>query len=221
VLGEKIWEAVYEYLHFPDNSGFWHELSALPVESQLRKLFSKVESTQAEKILAEIDKSKKQKFDRVLFGLGIRHVGEQTASVLAEHFGSIDAIRDSSVETLQEVEDIGPTVAKSIFEFLSEPSNWNLISELRDIGLQLEQKQERKTGSLLAGKTFVLTGEMESLTRDEAKQLIKDQGGKVTSSVSSKTDFVVVGASPGSKLPTHKGLAYPRSVKMNLGKSWG
>jgi DNA ligase (NAD+) len=221
VLGEKLGRAVHEYLHASDKAAFWHGLSALPVESQLRKLFSVVESTQAEKVLAEIIKSKKQKFDRVLFGLGIRHVGEQTASILAEHFSSIDAIRDSSVETLQEVQDIGPTVAKSIFEFLSEPSNWKLISELRDIGLQFEQKQERITGSLLAKKTFVLTGEMESLTRDEAKQLIKDLGGKVTNSVSSKTDFVVVGASPGSKLAEAQKLGVPQVSENELKKILG
>jgi DNA ligase (NAD+) len=210
VLGKRLGMTVYEHLRSSDRAAFWHELSTLPLESQLRKLFSSVESVQAENLLKEIAKSKGRTFDRVLFGLGIRHVGEQTASVLAEHFGSIDALKNSSIETLQEVQDVGPTVAKSVFEFLSEPSNWTLISELKSIGLQFEQERKRKVGDRLAGKSFVLTGELESLTRDEAKQLIKDQGGKITNSVSSKTDFVVVGASPGSKLADAQKLGIPQ-----------
>jgi DNA ligase (NAD+) len=216
VLGEKLGRDVYEYLHSSDDAAFWQELSTLPLEFQLRKLFSRVESAQAENVLAEVVKSKGKKFDRVLFGLGIRHVGEQTSLVLAEHFGSIEAIRGASVEMLQEVQDIGPTVAKSIWEFLSEPSNWKLISELKDMGLQFEQKLKKKTGDRLAGKTLVLTGELELLTRDEAKQFIQEQGGKVTSSVSSKTDFIVVGASPGSKLADAQRLGVPQIGEKEL-----
>jgi DNA ligase (NAD+) len=222
VLGGKLGSTVYEYLHSADEAAFWHELSTMPVESQLRKLFSRVESTQADRVLMEIDKSKGRTFDRVLFGLGIRHVGEQTASILAEHFGSVDAMRKSSVEELQEVQDIGPTVAKSIFEFLNEPSNWTLISELREtMGLQFEQGQKRKTGTHLAGKTFVLTGELESFARDEAKRLIKNQGGKVTTSVSAKTDFVVVGGSPGSKLADAQRLGVPQLSENEFKKILG
>jgi DNA ligase (NAD+) len=216
VLGHKLGATVYEHLHSSEKAALWRELSLLPVESQLRRLFGSIESVQAESLLTKIGESKEKPFDRVLFGLGIRHIGEQTASVLAEHFQSIDNIRNSSVEMLQEVPDIGPTVAKSLFDFLNEPSNVELIAELRRIGLQFEQKQQRKRGTSLKGKTFVLTGELESLTRDKAKQLISDQGGKITNSVSSKTDFVVVGANPGSKLADAQRLGVAQVTENGL-----
>jgi DNA ligase (NAD+) len=199
VLGEKQGKAIYGYLHHSDATDFWSELSGLPLDQQLRKLFEKRESLQAAHLLLATERSKGRTFDRVLFGLGIRHVGEQTATVLAEHFGTVHHLRDADIQKLQEVADIGPVVAESVFDFLHEPKNWQLISELEGLGLQFAM-QRKRSSDRLGGKTFVLTGEMESFTRDEAKRLITERGGKVTGSVSSKTDFVVVGASPGSKL---------------------
>ena len=153
----------------------------------------------AENILGEIERSKKLPLDRVIYGLGIRFVGERTAQFLAEAFGSMDALMKASEEELQEVNEIGPRVSAAIREFFDEPKNVALVERLREKGLTLKgQKKQRAT--TLAGKTFVLTGTLERHTRDEAKKLIEDAGGKVAGSVSKKTDYVVAGAEAGSKL---------------------
>jgi DNA ligase (NAD+) len=153
----------------------------------------------AENVLKEIDKSKKLPLERVIFGLGIRFVGERTAQFLAEHFGDIDALMNASEEELQQVEEVGPRIAKSIVEFFTEPRNRELVEELRAAGLTLKGKKKER-GTKLAGKTFVLTGTLANYSRDEAKKMIEDAGGKVTGSVSKKTDYVVAGADAGSKL---------------------
>jgi DNA ligase (NAD+) len=153
----------------------------------------------AENILREIENSKKLPLEKVIYGLGIRMVGERTAQFLAEHFASMEALQNAGVEELQNVNEVGPRIAESIVEFFGIPANMALVKGLRDAGLTLtEQKKER--GTKLAGKTFVLTGTLARLTRDEAKKLIEDAGGKVTGSVSKKTDYVVAGTDAGSKL---------------------
>jgi DNA ligase (NAD+) len=153
----------------------------------------------ADNILKEIENSKKLPLDRVIYGLGIRFVGERTAQFLAEHFGSIEALMEASEEELQQVNEIGPRVSAAIREFFDEPKNVALVERLRKAGLAFKgQKKER--GTTLAGKTFVLTGTLERHTRDQAKQLIEDAGGKVAGSVSKKTDYVVAGEEAGSKL---------------------
>jgi DNA ligase (NAD+) len=159
----------------------------------------------AQNILDEIENSKKLPLERIIYGLGIRMVGERTAQFLAEHFGSMDALESASVEELQNVNEVGPRIAESIVEFFSIAANRKLVDRLREAGLTLRgQKKER--GTKLAGKTFVLTGTLPTLTRDEAKKLIEDAGGKVTGSVSKKTDYVVAGADAGSKLDKAKEL---------------
>jgi DNA ligase (NAD+) len=161
----------------------------------------------AQNVLNEIEESKKLPLERVLFGLGIRFVGERTAEFLAQHFGSMDALIEAATKTdaeeslaeLQAVEEVGPRIAASIREFFEEPKNLQLIERLRKARLQFKgKKKERGTG--LAGKTFVLTGTLDKYTRDEAKRMIEDAGGKVVGSVSKKTSYVVAGADPGSKL---------------------
>jgi len=153
----------------------------------------------AQNILHEIEGSKKLPLERVIFGLGIRFVGERTAEFLAEHFGAMDAIMNASLEQLQEVNEVGPRIAQSIVEFFSETKNRELVERLRQAGLTLKGvKKER--GTQLAGQTFVLTGTLARHTRDEAKRLIEDAGGKVAGSVSKKTDYVVAGEEAGSKL---------------------
>jgi DNA ligase (NAD+) len=153
----------------------------------------------ADNILSEITNSKKLPLERVIYGLGIRFVGERTAQFLAEHFGSIDPLMSASEEELQQVNEIGPRVSAAIREFFDEPKNVALVERLRKAGLTFKgQKKER--GTTLAGKTFVLTGTLERHTRDEAKKLIEDAGGKVAGSVSKKTDYVVAGEEAGSKL---------------------
>jgi DNA ligase (NAD+) len=162
----------------------------------------------ASKVLGEIDKSRANDVWRLLYGLGIRHVGERGAQVLADHFGSIDAIASASLEELQQVREIGPVLAASVRSWFDEPANRALIDRLRDAGLKLEG--ERRTVPAgpqpLAGKTFVLTGALEAMSRDEAQRRIEELGGKVTGSVSKKTSFVVVGADAGSKLEKARAL---------------
>ena len=152
----------------------------------------------AENLLSEIEQSRKLPLERVIFGLGIRFVGERTAEFLAEHFGSMDALMNASVEELQEVNEVGPRIAQSIHEFFAEPRNRKLVERLRKHLTFTGKKRER--GTALAGKTFVITGTLANYSRDAAKRLIEDAGGKVTGSVSKKTDYVVAGDDPGSKL---------------------
>jgi DNA ligase (NAD+) len=159
----------------------------------------------AQNILDEIENSKKLPLERVVYGLGIRMVGERTAQFLAEHFGSMHAIANASVEELQEVNEVGPRIAESIVEFFSVPANKELIARLEKAGLTLSGKKKER-GTKLAGKTFVLTGTLAHYSRDEAKKMIEDAGGKVSGSVSKKTDYVVAGADAGSKLDKAKEL---------------
>jgi DNA ligase (NAD+) len=159
----------------------------------------------AQNALDEIERSKKLPLERVIYGLGIRFVGERTAQFLAEHFGDIHALEKAGEEELQQVEEVGPRIAKSIVEFFAEPKNRELVEELRAAGLTLKGKKKER-GTKLAGKTFVLTGTLANYTRDEAKKLIEDAGGKVAGSVSKKTDYVVAGTDAGSKLDRAKEL---------------
>lgn len=159
----------------------------------------------AQNVLDEIEASKKLPLERVIFGLGIRFVGERTAQFLAEHFGSLDALMKASEEELLEVEEVGPRIAQSICEFFREPKNRELVKNLRDAGLKFTGKKKER-GAKLAGKTFVLTGTLARFTRDEAKKMIEDAGGRVASSVSKKTDYVIAGADAGSKLDKAKEL---------------
>jgi DNA ligase (NAD+) len=153
----------------------------------------------AQNILDEIEASKKLPLERVIYGLGIRMVGERTAQFLAEHFGSMEALERGTQEELQDVNEVGPRIAESIVEFFSIAANRKLIERLREAGLTLTG-QKKQRGTKLAGKTFVLTGTLARFTRDEAKRMIEDAGGKVTGSVSKKTDYVVTGTDAGSKL---------------------
>ena len=159
----------------------------------------------AQNILDEIEHSKKLPLERVIYGLGIRMVGERTAQFLAEHFGSMEEIENASIEELQNVGEVGPKIAESIAEFFSNAANRKLVDRLGAAGLAFQGKKKER-GTKLAGKTFVLTGTLAHFTRDEAKKLIEDAGGKVTGSVSKKTDYVVAGADAGSKLDKAKEL---------------
>ena len=159
----------------------------------------------AQNILEEIEASKKLPLERVIYGLGIRMVGERTAQFLVEHFGSMEALEHASVEELQNVDEVGPRIAESIVEFFSIPANRKLVEHLGQAGLAFKGKKKER-GTKLAGKTFVLTGTLTKYTRDEAKKMIEDAGGKVTGSVSKKTDYVVAGADAGSKLDKAKEL---------------
>jgi DNA ligase (NAD+) len=156
----------------------------------------------ARNLLAAIEASRSRPFTRVLYALGLPGVGYVTAEALSDHFGSIDALRAADPEQIEEVEGVGPVMALQIAESLADERTWELVEKLRSKGLRMEQdaSERRPTGGPLEGKALVLTGTLPSLTRDEAAAMIKAAGGKVTSSVSGNTDYVVAGESPGSKL---------------------
>jgi DNA ligase (NAD+) len=153
----------------------------------------------AQNLLASIEKSKKTTLARFIFALGIRHVGETTGKDLAQHFQSIDALMTASYEQLLEVKDVGPTVAQSITEFMAESHNREVIEALMASGIEcyVEKKQ---IIDAVSGKTFVLTGTLPTLSREQAKELLERAGAKVSGSVSAKTNYVVAGADAGSKL---------------------
>ncbi|HEY8779201.1 MAG TPA: NAD-dependent DNA ligase LigA [Solirubrobacterales bacterium] len=156
----------------------------------------------ARNLLTAIDASRDRPFNRVLYALGLPGVGYVTAEALADHFGSIDALRAADPEQIQEVEGVGPVMAEQIAESLADEGTWELIEKLRKHGLKMEQEGPRRParGGPLDGKTLVLTGTLPNLTREEANALIKRAGGKVTGSVSKKTDYVVAGEDPGTKM---------------------
>ena len=175
-----------------------------------------------DKLLAGIEASKQRPLARVLAALGIRHVGVTTAELLADHFGTIDALMAADETALQEVEGIGPEVAAALREWFQSTTGQKAIADLKSVGVNMTQPRSRRllagAGLLagadgpagpLAGKTVVITGTLEKYSRPEAERLVKDHGGKATSTVSKKTDYLVAGASPGSKLDKARALGVP------------
>jgi DNA ligase (NAD+) len=162
----------------------------------------------ARNLVAAIEGSKQRPFKRVLYALGLPGVGYVTAEALADHFGSIDALHEADPERIEEVEGVGPIMAFQIAESLADEPTWALVEKLKEKGLRLEadESERRASGGPLEGKTVVLTGTLPELTREEAAALVKSAGGKVTNSVSKKTDYVVAGDSPGSKLAKAESL---------------
>jgi DNA ligase (NAD+) len=157
----------------------------------------------ASNLVAALEKSKRATLARFLYALGIRHVGESTARDLAKHFGKLDRILDASADQLLAVPDVGPTVAQSIHTFFQQGHNREVVEQLREAGVHWDEHEGAQADTSpkpLAGKTFVLTGTLSTWSRDEAKALIEAAGGKVSGSVSKKTDYVVAGAEAGSKL---------------------
>jgi DNA ligase (NAD+) len=143
---------------------------------------------------------------RVLYALGIRFVGERAARLLAEHFGTIDRVAGATVEEISEIHGIGPRIAESVRLFFDQPANQKAVEHLREVGVVLEEAARPAGPKPLAGKTFVLTGALDRMSRDEAKARIARLGGRVSSSVSRKTDYVVAGAEAGTKLEDAKRL---------------
>lgn len=155
----------------------------------------------AENLLAAISKSRQTTLARLIYALGIRNVGESTARDLALHFGRMDAVMQADAETLQRVPDIGPVVARSVVQFFAEPHNLEVISRLEGAGVRYEETMpQHRERSAVAGKSFVLTGTLAGMSRDQAREQIQAAGGRVAGSVSKKTDFVVAGSDAGSKL---------------------
>jgi DNA ligase (NAD+) len=150
---------------------------------------------------ASLEGSKGRPFERVLFALGIRHVGESVAALLAERFRSLEEVVSASVEVIRAVEGVGPEIATSVRDFLDRKANLDLVERLRSAGLQFSaSKKEKAAAELLSGQTWVITGTLDSMSRKEAAELIRKNGGKVSSSVSSKTSYLLAGPNAGSKL---------------------
>lgn len=166
--------------------------------------------TIAKKVMAKVEESKTRGLGRALFGIGMRHVGANVAELLAQEFGSIQALATAPVEKIAEIPGIGPKIAESVHEFFSIPENVAVIERLRQAGVMLEEeKPENELPQTLAGLTFVLTGTLEHFTRDEAGAQLKAMGAKVSGSVSKKTSFVVAGEAAGSKLTKAESLGVP------------
>jgi len=204
---EGLGEAIVDQLV---NLGFVHNYADLYELHKKRSELVNLErwgDKSVENLLLAIRESKKRPFSRVLFALGIRHVGTSVAQLIVNQFQSMDALTAASFEELQGIQGVGPQIAESIRRFVDDSHNARIIDRLKKAGLQFEEKRHRDAKqSALTGKTVVLTGTLSSFTREQAKQMIEDSGGHVASSVSSKTNYVVAGAEPGSKLEKAKKL---------------
>ena len=165
----------------------------------------------AQNLVDALERSRHTTLARFLFGLGIRHVGESTAKALARHFGGIDRLMDAPPEQLVEVPDVGPIVAASLRTFFDQPHNREVVEQLRAAGITWDEHEGAPPAQSLplAGLTFVLTGTLPTMGRDDAKDLIEAAGGKVSGSVSKKTSYVVAGAEAGSKLDKAQALSLP------------
>jgi DNA ligase (NAD+) len=163
----------------------------------------------ARNLLTQLERSRARELRRLLFGLGIRHVGERVAQILARHFPSLDALAAAPAEEMEAVHEIGPTVAQSVHDWFRDPANRRLVERLKEAGLRTEEKGAAPASRVLQGQQFVLTGALESMTREEAKAAIEERGGRVTSSVSKKTRAVIVGRDPGAKADKAKELGVP------------
>jgi DNA ligase (NAD+) len=197
-LGSKIIDQLVDGNLVHDPADIYEKLD-LETLANLERMAEK----SAENLLEAINASKKTTLSRFLYALGIRDVGEATAVALANHFGTLDALLKADEAGIQEVPDVGPIVAAHVYHFLQQERNLKIIQRLRKLpGFELKESQARaRSGDgPLNGKTFVLTGSLESMSRDEAADRITALGGKVSGSVSKKTSYVVAGAEPGSKL---------------------
>ncbi len=188
----------------------WVHSAADLYDLTMEKLLTldKFKEKSATNLLNAIERSKQNNLDKLLFGFGIRNIGDKAAALLAEHFGSLQAIREATVEQISEIDGFGGVMAQSIVEFFAKDGTTDLVHRLADAGLNMQWKGEPK-GDKLAGKTLVVTGTLETLSRNEAEALIVKNGGKASGSVSKKTAYVVAGAAAGSKLTKAQALGVP------------
>lgn len=174
-------------------------------ENELKKLEG-FGTKSIDNILASIENSKQKPFDKVLYAIGIRHVGDRTAKILARHFKNVDNLMAAGQEEIENVREVGPKIAESVYDFFHSKPNLQLIDRLRKAGLTFEAEETGNASSKFEGLTFVLTGTLEKYKREEAQAIIESMGGKVSSSVSKKTNFVLAGAEAGSKLDKAESL---------------
>lgn len=182
------------------------DLYTLTLEQLLT--LDKFKEKSATNLLQAIQHSKQNNLDKLLFGFGIRNIGDKAAALLAEHFGSMQAIREATAEQIGEIDGFGGVMAQSVLEFFAKEGTADLVHRLADCGVNMQWKGEPK-GDKLAGKTLVVTGTLETLSRSEAEALIVKNGGKASGSVSKKTSYVVAGAAAGSKLTKARALGVP------------
>lgn len=184
--------------------GYLHDISDIYKLKQNEKKLKELErfgERSIDNLFKGIEKSKERPFEKVLFAIGIRHVGDRTARILAKHFQSVDNLEKASKEEIENVHEIGPKIAESVYDFFRNKNNLSLVDKLKKAGLKFESESSGKPASnKLVGLTFVLTGTLEKYKRDEAKKIIEELGGNVASSVSRKTSYVLAGAEAGSKL---------------------
>jgi DNA ligase (NAD+) len=199
-LGEKIVDQLVDRGLVKDFADLYH------IDLEKVAALERRAEKSAQNLLDEIQASKKNSLARLIYALGIRFVGERTAQLLAEHFGSLQALADATEEQLTEVPEVGPKVAASIAEFFSERANRQVIERLRAAGVNPKHERMTPRSTRLAGKTFVFTGALARRSREDAAAQVVANGGKVSSSVSKKTSYVVVGADPGSKFDQAKSL---------------
>ena len=201
-LGEALVDQVVATGLVRDFADLYH------VSAEALEALERMGKRSAEKLLQQVAESRRNDARRLLYALGIRHVGERTAQVLMDAFGSVDAIGQAPVGQLQAVNEVGPVVAAAVREYFDDPRNLAVVARLREAGVCMaaERPEGAVTPGALAGKTFVLTGTLTGLSRDEAAEAVVARGGKVTSAVSRKTDYLVVGADAGSKLEKARGL---------------
>lgn len=204
-VGEKWVQRLFElgYIHDPADLYYLHQHrdALINLERSGEKLVSN--------ILNAIEKSKQAGLDRLIFALGIRHVGEHAARLLAEHFGSLDALMHATEEELTAIPGIGPETAHEVVEFFARPENHQVIEKLRRAGVKMHMERAQPKATPFAGMTFVFTGELQSYTREEAEALVRSLGGRATSSVSRATTYVVAGPGAGSKLQKALELGIP------------
>jgi len=204
-LGEALINLFVDLGYLKDYSDIYHLKEHREELIQIERLGEK----SVDNLLSSIEKSKEKPFDKVLFALGIRYVGAGVAKKIADHFKSIDALMNASEEEIESIHEIGPSISKSIKRFFSDNNNIKLIERLKKAGLKFKSEEIKITSDKLKGKSFVLTGTLSSMSREEAKEKIISLGGHVLSAVSKNTDFVVVGENPGSKFDKAQKLGIP------------
>ncbi|PYU18664.1 MAG: DNA ligase (NAD(+)) LigA [Acidobacteria bacterium] len=199
-LGDKIVDQLVSTGMVKDFADLYH------LDAENLAALERMAEKSADNLRREIVASKSNDLSRLIYALGIRFVGERTAQLLADHFGSIAALEKADEQALTEVVEVGPKVAASIAEFFSERANRNVIKRLREVGIDPKHERKELVSNRLAGQSFVFTGTLARRSREEAGELVGRHGGKVVSSVSKSTDYVVVGADPGSKYDKAKSL---------------
>ncbi len=199
-LGDKLVQQLVEKNQIKTVADLYH------LKKEALAALERMAEKSAQNLIDQVEKSKATTLARFLYALGIPQVGEATAQLLAENLGALDAVMEATQETLEQIHGIGPTMAEDIHNFFHEKHNRTVIRDLLKAGIHWPKATAAKKSTALAGKTFVLTGSLTSMTRDEAKRKLQEHGAKIAGSVSKKTDYVIVGAEPGSKADKAKAL---------------